>query len=230
MPKLLGVDPYKVHIERLLHRAMVDLDSRQQLGGALRDFVFICVLVVYRIWADLAAWEYSYMVWQWLAYNSMHSQNRTTSVNNISSKRIRTHIVYSFAVSVKALPRQDLRNLVTTEATWFVMETLGVVFCRFAYWQLADLGTVIWIKQVERMMVEQMKGRLLERKYKLLHHHVSAVAKAAEINRKGQHSISTNGNSLHQPEPPKILFVRKKTPRMLYFMSSYSDLPHAIPF
>jgi len=33
------------------------------------------------------------------------------------------------------------------------------------------------------MMVEQMKGRLLERKYKLLHHHVSAVAKAAAINK-----------------------------------------------
>ena len=64
MPKLLGVDPYKVHIERLLHRAMVDLDSRQQLGGARRDFDFICVLAVYRIWADLAAWEYSYRVWQ----------------------------------------------------------------------------------------------------------------------------------------------------------------------
>ena len=59
-------------------------------------------------------------------------------------------------------------------------------------------------------MVEQMKGRLLEGKRQLLDHHVNAVAKAAEINR-SQQSISTNGNALHRPEPPKLLFVGKDT-------------------
>ena len=34
-------------------------------------------------------------------------------------------------------------------------------------------------KQFERMMIEQMKGRLLEGKHKPLRHHVSAVAQAA---------------------------------------------------